>query len=67
MTEALKIEHLNKRFKHFVLQDINLDVPKGMVVGLIGENGSGKSTTRAVFSIRMFWTVERSPFMIRTR
>lgn len=45
MTEALKIEHLNKRFKHFVLQDINLDVPKGMVVGLIGENGSGKSTT----------------------
>ncbi|MEY8309961.1 ABC transporter ATP-binding protein [Erysipelotrichaceae bacterium 51-3] len=45
MTEALKIEHLNKQFKHFALQEINLTVKKGMVVGLIGENGSGKSTT----------------------
>lgn len=34
----------NKKEKHVVLENIDLDIKKGEVVGLIGTNGSGKST-----------------------
>lgn len=34
----------NKREKHVVLENIDLNIKKGEVVGLIGTNGSGKST-----------------------
>jgi len=30
--------------KHYALQDINLEVNQGQVVGLVGKNGAGKST-----------------------
>lgn len=45
MSHALSIEHLTKRFDKFTLADITFAVPTGSVVGLIGENGAGKSTT----------------------
>lgn len=44
MEYALEINHLSKRYKDFTLNDISLKVPKGTIVGLIGENGAGKST-----------------------
>ena len=41
----VKIEHLNKKFGDFqALTDINLELDKGLMVGLIGPNGCGKST-----------------------
>lgn len=41
----LEIEKLSKSFgKNHVLKDINLKVKKGTVMGLMGENGAGKST-----------------------
>ena len=40
----LKIEHLKKDYKNFSL-DCSLEVKKGHVTGLIGQNGAGKSTT----------------------
>ncbi len=41
----LEIENLSKSFgKNHVLKDINLRVKKGTVMGLMGENGAGKST-----------------------
>lgn len=42
----MNISHLKKSFgsKH-VLQDINLNVEKGEILGFIGANGSGKTTT----------------------
>ena len=41
----LEIEKLSKSFgKNHVLKDINLKVKKGSVMGLMGENGAGKST-----------------------
>ena len=43
--DALTVSKLNKSFKRFALKDISFSVKKGSVVGLIGENGSGKSTT----------------------
>lgn len=42
---ALEIKNLNKIFKGFSLKNINLKLPKGYILGYIGQNGSGKTTT----------------------
>ena len=42
---AIEIKNLTKRFTGFTLDDVSLTVPGGSIVGLIGENGAGKSTT----------------------
>lgn len=41
----LAIKGLSKNYKGFSLSDINLQLPYGCIMGLIGENGAGKSTT----------------------
>lgn len=41
----VKIEHLSKKYNdNIVLEDINLEIRKGDVVGIIGPSGTGKST-----------------------
>ena len=45
MNNALTISGLTKTYKDFVLDSVSFDVPEGSIVGLIGENGAGKSTT----------------------
>ena len=40
----LSIKNYSKHYKNFDIEDISFDIPDGMVVGLIGENGAGKST-----------------------
>ncbi len=40
----LKIENLKKEYKNFSL-DCSMEVMKGRITGLIGQNGAGKSTT----------------------
>lgn len=40
----LSIKNYAKHYKNFDIEDISFDIPDGMVVGLIGENGAGKST-----------------------
>ena len=40
----LKISHLQKHYRGFSL-DCSMEVQPGMITGLIGRNGSGKSTT----------------------
>jgi len=42
---ALVIKNLSKNYKGFKLDNISLTLPKGCIMGLIGENGAGKSTT----------------------
>ena len=42
---ALEIHNLTKTFPGFRLENLNLTLPSGCVMGLIGENGAGKSTT----------------------
>lgn len=42
MKQALHIKNLTKKYKDFTLDHISLDLPYGMILGLIGENGSGK-------------------------
>ncbi|WP_338031205.1 ABC transporter ATP-binding protein [Clostridium paridis] len=42
---ALEIKNLSKNFGNFKLEDINLELPKGYILGYIGQNGAGKTTT----------------------
>lgn len=42
---AIEIKHLTKRYPGFSLDDLNLTLPSGCIMGLVGENGAGKSTT----------------------
>ena len=43
--ELVKITNLNKNYGNKqVLKDINLTIPKGKIIGLLGKNGTGKST-----------------------
>lgn len=43
--ELLECIHLNKNFGNKkVLKDINLKIPRGKIIGLLGKNGTGKST-----------------------
>ena len=42
---AIEIKGLCKSFKDFKIDNLDLTVPGGCVVGLVGENGAGKSTT----------------------
>lgn len=43
--DILRTEHLSKDYGDFKLRDVNIRIPKGCIMGLIGENGAGKSTT----------------------
>ena len=45
MKNAIEIRGLTKRFPGFALEGLNLTLPSGCILGLIGENGAGKSTT----------------------
>ena len=44
MEYAVKIDHLTKDFGAVALEDVSLAIPGGTILGLIGENGAGKST-----------------------
>ena len=45
LTNAIEIRGLTKHYKGFSLENLNLDLPAGCVLGLVGENGAGMSTT----------------------
>jgi len=44
MNNGIKVEHIYKSFgKEDVLVDVNLTIPPGKIVGVVGNNGSGKT------------------------
>lgn len=45
MNNVLEVSHLTKDYGSFKLDDVSFTVPGGTIMGLIGENGAGKSTT----------------------
>ena len=40
----IEVTDLNKKLDEFALKNISIKVPKGKIVGLIGENGAGKTS-----------------------
>ncbi|MBP2025860.1 ABC transporter ATP-binding protein [Peptoniphilus stercorisuis] len=52
---AIEIKNLNKKYDNFELKDISLNVKKGSIMGLIGENGAGKTTIlKCILSISKY-------------
>ncbi len=45
MGNILEIKNLSKKYDDFALDNVNITLPKGSIMGFIGENGAGKSTT----------------------
>lgn len=45
MDNILEVKKINKDYGGFKLKDISFEIPKGSIMGLVGENGSGKTTT----------------------
>ena len=52
MENILEVKNLSKKYDKFELKDVSFELPKGMIMGLIGENGAGKTTTiKAILDI----------------
>lgn len=48
---SISVEHLSKSFgKQLVLDDISFNINKGEIVGFLGNNGAGKSTTMKIIT-----------------
>lgn len=43
--ELLEVRNLSKHYKGFSLENISFKLPKGYIMGYVGQNGAGKSTT----------------------
>ena len=49
---AIKIKELVKKYDKFTLGPVDVEIPQGMIIGLIGENGAGKTTLiKAILNI----------------
>ena len=44
MTLAFSLKGVSKRYDPFVLEALDLDLPEGQIMGLVGVNGAGKTT-----------------------
>lgn len=42
---SIEVKNITKSFGDFILKDISFNLPSGAIMGLVGENGAGKSTT----------------------
>lgn len=44
MSSAVSIKNMSVAFKNFALKNVNLEIEPGTIMGLVGENGAGKTT-----------------------
>ena len=60
----LEVKHLTKTFDNKkILDDVNLVIPKGKIVGLLGKNGAGKSTL--IKSINDLLTIDEGEILFK--
>ena len=60
----LEVKHLTKTFDNKkILDDVNLVIPKGKIIGLLGKNGAGKSTL--IKSINDLLTVDEGEILFK--
>jgi len=50
MSTAFTLSGVTRRYENFALQDIDLSMPEGQVMGLVGVNGAGKTTLLRMLS-----------------
>ncbi len=68
MGNILEIKNLCKKYDNFELKNISFTLPKGMIMGFIGENGAGKTTTiKAILDIIKSYTGEIKIFGLDNR
>ena len=50
--DALNVKNVTKKYPKFTLDNVSFSIPQGCIMGLIGENGAGKSTViKAILDI----------------
>lgn len=63
MDNILEVKNLSKKYTNFELKNISFELPKGMIMGFIGENGAGKTTTiKSILNIVNDYTGEIKVF-----
>ncbi len=68
MENILEVKNLNKKYDNFELKNITFSLPKGMIMGFIGENGAGKTTTiKAILDIIKGYSGEVKIFGLDSR
>ena len=77
MRNAIDIKGVSKTYRDFTLDSLTLSLPEGSIMGLIGENGAGKSTTIKLImnailpdsgSIEVYWAwTIKAPSLPRPR
>lgn len=73
---AIECRGLTKAYRDFALQDLTFSLPAGCILGLVGENGAGKSTTLKLLmnaiprdsgEVRVLGTDNQSPAFLETK
>ena len=68
MGNVLEIKNLCKKYDNFALKNVSFNLPKGMIMGFIGENGAGKTTTiKAILDIIKSYSGEIKIFGLDNR
>ena len=68
MENVLEIKNLCKKYENFELKNVTFHLPKGMIMGFIGENGAGKTTTiKAILDIIQSYSGEIRIFGLDNR
>lgn len=59
LKESLGLTRQKKYREHYALKDVSFEVKKGEMLGIIGTNGSGKSTILKIITGILSPTVEK--------
>jgi subfamily B ATP-binding cassette protein HlyB/CyaB len=65
ITGAIKFEHVSFRYRadgSEILHDVNIEIPAGEIVGIVGPSGSGKSTVAKL--VQRLYVPERGKVMV---